>query len=532
MRWTTVFLTLLLAAVCHAENLAPNPGAEAEADGKLPGFARYLGAGDVQVMASTTEKRTGRSSVCLDVRGWWHRPNTPDTPQNRSVNAALVFAENDGFRAKGALRGEPGDLYAVSFWHKGDLPAATVRVVAWPASDAGSAQRVILADMRDSLTPGDAWRPFGATFRLPDGAPWFAVQILAAGHEGRGYGLGKIYVDDIRITTKALPDGELRAVWWYGPKQKRDREQCLAEAGAMLDWLKAAGFNTIMLTVHSLYLAALERPELAAKAPGADWDSWGNVLKLADDRGLQVHAWYPPWTYKRAHSSVERVDHPQWMSVYIGVRPSDSTVCFVNAQSRQFQLDLLRGLLERYPRLAGLHIEEPGHPICHCDYCAKLAKHWLGLDIRADPAAAGAPLRNLAAFMNGDFFARLRQTVNASRPDLWLSANGSGGANPDWNIARDWPTWSRRGYIDFYVPQIYTEDVTRFTALGRQTLDTLDGGDMVTGMAASWTGIYPRRQDPQNLVDQIRSARRLGAKGFCVFRAALFEKPHWDAFTN
>ena len=300
----------------------------------------------------------------------------------------------------------------------------------------------------------------------------------------------------------------------------------------MLDRLKATGFNTILRMTTSLYQAAMDRPELQKDVNEARWDYYGAVVKLATERGLQVHAWYPPWLYKRPYSSVELRDHPEWRAIYAGGRESEDGICFVRPESRQYQLDLLRRMLERYPDLAGLHIEEPGHLTCHCEYCARLAREWLGLDILADPVGTEGSLRDLAAFMNSNFFSRLRQMVNQMRPEIWLSANGSGGANPDWSIARDWPTWSKRGYIDFYIPQIYTESPAQFATLARETQETLGSGAMVAGMAASWTGIYPRRQDPANLVAEIRSARQLGAKGFCVFRAGLFEEPHWEALAK
>lgn len=530
-RWLAVLATLTCLGGAWGENLCPNPGAEMT-DARLPGFALYWGAGQAALTSSREEKHSGASSACLDVTGWWRPADAADTPANRSVNMSLVLAENDGFDAKGAMPGEPGGLYAVSFWYKGDVRSGTVRAIAWPNLEGKRNDRLYVPGLADTIAPTAQWQCFGGTFRLPAEATCFAVQINVSGAEKDGTRLGKLYVDDVRITPKRWPDGEMRAIWWGGPQERRDRAKCLAEAAAVLDQVKTVGFNTVLLETGSLFFEALQRPELQKDAPGSDWDWYGEVLKLATARGLQVHLWYAPWTYKRTYNSAEPRDHPDWRAVYAEGRVSDDAVCFVRPECRQYQLALLRQVLERYPDLAGLHLEEPGHPTCHCAYCAKLAKEWLGLDILADPAGTEASLRNLAAFMNGDFFARLRQMANSLRPEIWLSANGSAGANPDWNIARDWPTWLKRGYIDFYVPQVYTEDPARFTKLARETQDVLGGGAMVTGMAVSWTGIYPRRQDAQNLVQEIRSARQLGAKGFAVFRVGLPEEAHWQAFSS
>ncbi|MFQ6097879.1 MAG: hypothetical protein ACE5O2_09150, partial [Armatimonadota bacterium] len=164
-----------------------------------------------------------------------------------------------------------------------------------------------------------------------------------------------------------------------------------------------------------------------------------------------------------------------------------------------------------------------------CDYCRRLCREWFGVDIREDPEAAKPVVRNLAAFMSTDFFARLRALMMERRPEMWLSANGSGGANPDWYIGRDWTTWARRGYIDFYVPQLYTRDVDAFRARALQTQKALGDCDIVTGMAVSWSGIYPDRQDPEVLKAEIRAARDVGAKGFVVFHRYHFYDEHFQA---
>lgn len=91
---------------------------------------------------------------------------------------------------------------------------------------------------------------------------------------------------------------------------------------------------------------------------------------------------------------------------------------------------------------------------CYCEYCRRLCRDWYGLDLTGDPPDARPLLDHLAASCCTDFMLRLRQMLLARRPEMWLSANGSGGANADgdWRIGRDWGTWARRGYIDFYVP--------------------------------------------------------------------------------
>ena len=266
--------------------------------------------------------------------------------------------------------------------------------------------------------------------------------------------------------------------------------------------------------------------------PQARWDVLAEVIRAAKQRGIQVHMWYSPWIYKSS-GSVELTDHPHWAAVSAkGVADKDG-LCFIRPEVRRCELELIGKAIDRYADLAGVHIEEPGfdwgNDFCYCDYCRQFCQQAFATDIRQNPQAAKAMLNNLAAFMCSDFFARLREMTMSKRPDLWLSANGSGGANPDWYIGRDWTTWARRGYLDFYVPQLYTQSVEQFVKNGEATQSCLGECDLVTGMAVSWSGIYPARQSPAVIAAEIAAGGKLGAKGFAVFHLDHFYDAHFPA---
>lgn len=334
-------------------------------------------------------------------------------------------------------------------------------------------------------------------------------------------------------TKKAYPDGQLRAVWCPVPKATA-REEGLREIAANLDKLQACGINTLFVWTENLYAVSLLKKDLPKPDPRAAWDGLAEMIKAAKERRMQVHIWYSPWIYKDVGRAVELREHPEWAAVNAkGVRDADG-ICLARPEARRFELDLLAGLIDRYPDLAGIHIEEPGYnwgQYCYCDYCKKLCREWYGIDIAADTAAARPLLDHLAASASTDFFVRLRQMLTAKRPQAFLSANGSGGAgaDADWRIGRDWVTWARRGYIDFYVPQIYTGSVDEFTKGGLKTKEVLGNCDLVTGLAVSWSGIYPKRQDPEVIKGQILAAEKVGAKGFAIYFLDHFQEQHFQA---
>lgn len=528
-----MLIFLVAATAVGAENLMTNPSAEESADNGMPkGWGRYVGAGGVRVAATTDEKHSGESAACLELDKWYTPKDTQDAPENHSVSGAIILAENDGYRVDGALSCIPGARYAFSFWYKGTIPVAKVTVSGWPSEKADRDQRITVPVSAKPLRPDDQWQQCAGSFRIPEGVERFVVLILASGHEAKGFRLGKLYVDDAQIVAKEFPNGELRGVWW-GFVKAPEAEAGRREIDDSLDRLKAAGINSLFVSTASLYLAALDRPELQELQPQAGWDAYGEITRAAKQRNMQVHAWFSPWIYKNTSRAVELRDHPEWAAVNSAGVPDTKGLCFIRPEVRQFELDLLARLVDRYPDLAGIHIEEPGFnwgaDYCYCEHCQTLCRQWLGIDIRKDSEAVRPTLHNLAAFMCSDFFARLQEMVLAKRPGMWLSANGSGGRNPDWHIGRDWTTWARRGYLDFYVPQLYTKSVDVFGQRGLETKSCLGECGLVTGMAVSWSSIYPERQDPQAIKAEIAAARKLGAQGFIVFHRDHLYDEHLTA---
>jgi len=218
------------------------------------------------------------------------------------------------------------------------------------------------------------------------------------------------------------------------------------------------------------------------------------MIKAASDRRMQVHIWYSPWIYKDVGRAVELREHPEWAAVNAKGAVDGEGVCLARPEVRRFELDLMTGLIERYPDLAGIHIEEPATTgaVLLLRLLQAAVRDWYDLDIAADTMAARPLLDHLAAAACTDFMIRLRQALLAARPQAWLSANGSAGRGQrrlaHWSRLGD---LARRGYIDFYVPQIYTQSIQAFNEVGSKTKELLGECDLITGLAVSWSGSIP-----------------------------------------
>ncbi|MEN6405322.1 MAG: family 10 glycosylhydrolase [Thermoguttaceae bacterium] len=334
----------------------------------------------------------------------------------------------------------------------------------------------------------------------------------------------------------AYPDGEIRATFGELPKSK-DREEGLRQIEATLDNYQSGGLNTVILWVTSRYLAALDNPELQKAEPTAAWDAFGEYLRAAKQRKIQVHAWYSPWIRKELFRAVELELHPEWAALTAkGVVSPKGVLCFVRPEVRQFELDLMAKMMDRYPDLVGIQMEEPGYrwkdDYCYCDTCRAFCQENFGLDIRKNLEDSKPTVQSLAAFMCTDFVIRLRKMMLDKRPDMWLSANGSA-SDFEWYIGRDWHTWARRGLIDFYMPQIYCNKLSRFENAAEITKKCLDGHcDMVPAIGVTWQAIVPKKQPPKLIKEEILATRKMGAKGFSLFPAKALDDTYYRVISE
>ncbi|MEN6405325.1 MAG: family 10 glycosylhydrolase [Thermoguttaceae bacterium] len=333
----------------------------------------------------------------------------------------------------------------------------------------------------------------------------------------------------------AYPDGEMRATFYMLPKTG-DREKGLQTIESALDDFRSARLNTVLVWVTSRYLVALDDAEIQKTEPMASWDAFGEFIRAAKKRGIQVHAWYSPWIRKSKPNAVELELHPEWAALTAkGAVSPKGALCFVRPEVRQFELDVVSKMIDRYPDLVGVQMEEPGHKwkddYCYCDFCRAFCQKNFGLDIRKNLKDAKPTVHSLSAFVCTDFIIRLRKIMLDKRPDLWFSANG-GYNDAEWYIGRDWHTWARRGLIDFYMPQIYCDDAAVFANRAAMAKHSLNGCDLVPAIGVSWQAIAPKKQPPKLIQEEIAATHKLGAQGFAIFHSRSLDETYYRAIAK
>ncbi len=325
------------------------------------------------------------------------------------------------------------------------------------------------------------------------------------------------------------------------------------------------GFNTLFVQVRgrgdAYFTRGVEYKAAALGSQAEGFDPLAETLARAREAGMRVHAWVNVNLVSSAAdlpASREHViyEHPEWLMIPRELAPELLTI---DVRSPEYLGRLARWTRANLTTVEGLFVS-PVHPdaVAHiatvvADLVTRYAVDGVHLDYVRYPAGdfdygrasvdefeaemrsrvAAAEAARIEALQSIDPYAwpeafagdwrrfrqsrltalvtRLRSTVKAIRPQALVSA----AVLPDVDAAlrdklQDWRTWIENGFIDALCPMAYTQEPSLFAA---QIAD-------VRALAAGrpvWAGIGAYRLSARETIDNISTARRLGADGVVLF---------------
>jgi uncharacterized lipoprotein YddW (UPF0748 family) len=358
---------------------------------------------------------------------------------------------------------------------------------------------------------------------------------------------------------KAQPSPEVRALWVT--RVSLNSPESIA---ALVRSARASGFNTLLVQVRGrgdAYFADGLEPRadgLAAQRP--DFDPLQAVITRAHGEGLRVHAWV---NVNLVASAAELpagrghvvYRHPEWLMVprplavelaragsrspeFLGrlarwTRANDEVEGLFTTpalpEAAAYTVAVIDDIVARYP-VDGVHLDYIRYPGPEFDYNLGVLR-----EFRADlePRLPDAERRRFDARSVGDLIAltdmypdrwagfrrsrlnalvmKIRTAVKQRRPGIVLSA----AVFPDANEAavrrfQDWRFWVENRWIDVVCPMAYTQDAGIFDA-------QIASARQVAGLGPVWAGIGAYRLTPARTVENIETARRLGASGVILF---------------
>jgi uncharacterized lipoprotein YddW (UPF0748 family) len=356
------------------------------------------------------------------------------------------------------------------------------------------------------------------------------------------------------------PAAEIRAMWVL-----RTSLASPESITSLVQSAKTHGFNTLLVQVRgradAYYASRLEPRAPELKRQPASFDPLATVVRQAHAAGLRVHAWinvnlvssavYVPAA--REHL-VRR--HPEWLMVprdlaedlarmdpdnpaYLGrlarwTRSQSAAVEGLFASpvlpaAADHIAAVVRDLARRYP-VDGIHFDYVRYPTDRFDYSrAALAEFRASVrprlpatqrqaldrllkdDVLAYTDALPEAWRAFRVDRMTSLMARLGRVVKEERAAALVTV----AAAPDRREAldyklQDWGTWLEWGLIDAICPMAYTPDSVRFA-------EQIAAARAAAGTRAVWAGIGAYRLTPAQTIENIRTARRLGAEGIVLF---------------
>jgi uncharacterized lipoprotein YddW (UPF0748 family) len=331
-----------------------------------------------------------------------------------------------------------------------------------------------------------------------------------------------------------------------------------------VEMAKRGGFNTLIVQVRgrgdAFYASRHEpRPALLGRQPDS-FDPLSLTLTTARRAGLDVHAWVNVNLVSDAQPPASRrhivYRHPEWLMV---PRPLAAELGRMNpksgaylrrlssyARSRSDRVEgiflspihngaadytvrVVEDLVSRYD-VDGIHLDYIRYPNDEFDYSKEALDEFRSLitdnmpsSERRDYAsrARGRPFFYTEMFPQRwqDFrrdrltalLTRIRAIVKEHRPRAMLSA----AVFPDATDAttrrfQNWGGWLESGLLDAICPMAYTTD----PALFRSQIANVEH---LAGSRPVWAGIGAYQLSAAATVENIRTARQLGAEGIVLF---------------
>jgi uncharacterized lipoprotein YddW (UPF0748 family) len=369
-------------------------------------------------------------------------------------------------------------------------------------------------------------------------------------------------------------DQEVRALWVV-------RTSLISRAAieTMIAAARASGFNTLLVQIRGradAYYSNGVEPRASALSSEPALDPLATTLTLAHEAGLQVHAWVNVNLVAGVNELPAARDHvvyrhPEWLMVpralaedfqavdprspqylgrlarYVRAQPNAEGLYLSPATDAavDYTAAVVQSIVTRYA-VDGVHLDYIRYPSEEFDYSRDALSAFRRTVLREltpadarrfEERVAVQPLVYAQAFPEHwrvfrmsrltTLMRRLRDVVKTARPAAKVSA----AVVPDAAEAaehrlQDWRGWLDAGLLDVVCPMAYTTDSHLFAT-------QIAGARDAAGAHPVWAGIGAYRLSSDQIVENVQTARRLGAGGVILFSYdSLTGPPHGAAYLS
>lgn len=342
-------------------------------------------------------------------------------------------------------------------------------------------------------------------------------------------------------TDRPVAHSEVRAMWLdRGTIVKAKSEADLVK---VFDRMATAGINTVFFeTINSGYTIYPSQVAPKQNPLIKDWDPLKAAIKLAHERGMELHAWV--WTFaavNQRHNTILNLPRnhlgpvlskrPDWaITDHEGSRfhYSSGKVFFdpANPDVRQYISSLLTEIATNY-EVDGIHLDYIRYP-----FQSPTGKMTYGYGISAreqfkeetgvDPIQLN-PNHTLWSEWTefrieqiDSFVELVSDNLRQIRPDLTLSTAVFPMPHRERlsKIQQHWEEWVKKEWIDLLVPMTYAKNADRLHTLANPLLSEFDHGK-----ALLLPGIRLLNISEVSALDQMQLLRGMSTEGYALFAA-------------
>jgi uncharacterized lipoprotein YddW (UPF0748 family) len=353
---------------------------------------------------------------------------------------------------------------------------------------------------------------------------------------------------------------ETRALW-----VQRGSLATPQSIAALVKSAREHGFNTLLVQVRgrgdAYYLGGIE-PRAAELLRQSDtFDPLATVLDAGHAAGLQIHAWINVNLVSSASELPAAREHlvyrhPAWLMVprdigqqlaalepdspaYVGMLArwtrAQSTeieglyVSPILPDAVEYTDSIVRDLVRKYP-VDGVHFDYARYPNDRFDYSKPAIRAFRNairgripeatrrtldaeeqVDLFAYPDALPDDWREFRMSRMTALMNRLHATVKRERGNAQVSiAVVPDAKEAERHRLQNWAAWIDAGLVDAICPMAYTTEAARFA-------EQIAAVRAVAGSHPVWAGIGSYRLSAKETIDNISTARRLGASGVALF---------------
>ena len=327
---------------------------------------------------------------------------------------------------------------------------------------------------------------------------------------------------------------------WMSPQEGKSDE----EIKQVFDQIAAAGIQAVLPQVFNSRYALFDMPGFTVKERLLE-----RLIPLAHAAGLQIHAWM--WTMPCNNEEIIN-QHPDWYAVNGKGEPAHlkpayvdyyKFLCPCHPEVQDFiqtrvealgKIEDLDGIHLDYVRLPDVILAEglqpkynlvqdrefPEFDYSYSDNCREQFKAQSGIDpLELENPSSNEEWRQFR-------YDSVSNLVNNKLVPIARKYNKtiSAAVFPNWeNVRQQWHTWDLDAFLPMLYQGFYNEDIDWIGEETQKALERLNHSKPI------YSGLFIPQLDKDSLPTALESAKKGGAKGFCLFDHGAMKEGHWES---